>query len=94
MCYAVSLKTGLCYVGYNMDELAKTKDGSGKCAENRAAYLAGLYGEKLGDLVFFALNDNSELFNACSDCQKRGWQGRGFMKNQNQVWMIRLTSET
>jgi hypothetical protein len=33
MCYAVSVKAGGCYVGYNMDTLTKTAGGSGKCAE-------------------------------------------------------------
>jgi cytidine deaminase len=88
MSYAVSVKSGHCYVGYNMDELTKSTRGNGKCAENRAAYVAASYGEKLEELVFFALNDNSELYNACPDCQTWVCNARGFMKNQNQLWMI------
>ncbi|ABC30347.1 hypothetical protein HCH_03607 [Hahella chejuensis KCTC 2396] len=94
MCYAVSTVTGRCYVGYNMAELNTTDWGTGGCAENRAAYLAMAYGEALDNMVFFALNDNSEYFNACSECQR--WlcgdhPGRGFLKNQSQEWMICTT---
>lgn len=86
--YAVSTATGTCYVGYNMDELRMTPDGSGHCAENRAAYVASTYNEKLEDLVFFALNDRSEFYNACHECQTWIWKARGFMKNQNGYWII------
>ncbi|AZZ92291.1 hypothetical protein EUZ85_16770 [Hahella sp. KA22] len=94
MCYAVSAVTGRCYVGYNMAELNTTDWGTGGCAENRAAYLAMAYGERLDNMVFFAMNDNSEYFNACSECQR--WlcgvhPGRGFLKNQSQEWMISTT---
>ncbi|HEV2676518.1 MAG TPA: hypothetical protein VGV37_18475 [Aliidongia sp.] len=91
MSYAISVRTGRCYVGYNLQDLNKTSDGSGVCAENRAAYLAASYGEKLHDMVFFALNAASELFNACTQCQTWVYNGRGFMKNQSGSWIICTT---
>lgn len=86
MAYAVSVRTGRCYVGYNLAELAKSGDGS--CAENRALYVAETYGERLADLVFFALNIQSEFFNACTGCQSWLFNARGYLKNQSQRWLI------
>jgi hypothetical protein len=86
MAYAVSVRTGRCYVGYNLQEL--TMSGTGSCAENRALHVAQTYDERLQDLVFFALNINSEFFNACAGCQSWLFNGRGYLKNQSQQWLI------
>lgn len=89
MTYAVSVRTGRCYVGYNMpNKYNMTADGSGKCSENCAAHTASTYGEQLIDLVFFSLNDNSQLYNACSLCQTWLYKSRGYMKNKSQQWII------
>lgn len=88
MCYAVSVKTSVCYVGYNFSELKRDVRAT-ECAETRAAYVAKSYGEQVSDLVFFAMNVNGEMFNACPTCQK--WllpDARGFLKNQSQTWCI------
>ena len=71
-----------------MPDLDKTGDGTRTCAENRAAYVARTYGEDLQRLVFFALNNNSGFFNACSGCQDWLCNARGFLKNQNGSWII------
>ncbi len=94
MCYAVSVATGRCYVGYNMSSLTKTPEGTSTCAENRAAYVAHSHGEARGVLVFFARNRTNEYFNACSECQKwlsSSTPARGFLKNHRQEWLISTT---
>jgi cytidine deaminase len=89
MCYAVSVTTGSCYVGYNMKEFYnKTLDGTGTCAENRAVYVALSYGEALESLVLFALNKEGEYFNACQQCQEWVWQARGFLRYHKSEWRI------
>lgn len=92
LCYAVSVKTSNCYVGYNMPGLNKTNSGSKTCAENRAEYVANTYGESKADLVFFAMNINGEFFNPCEGCQTWILQSRGYLKNQSRQWTISTTS--
>jgi cytidine deaminase len=88
MCYAVSVTSGNCYVGYNLEELKKTPDGTGECAENRAVYVALTYGEALESLVLFAVNTSGEYFNACQSCQSWVWQARGFLRYHKGEWQI------
>lgn len=93
MCYAVSVITGHCYVGYNMDKLKKTEVGSCKCAENRAVHVATTYGEALESLVLFTMNNNSEYFHPCKGCQGWIWKARGYLRNYNGYWQIATRQE-
>ena len=93
LCYAVSVTSGKCYVGYNMQDLNMAQapfhiGSAGTCAENRALHVANTYGESIGNLVFFALNANSEFFKACSTCAGWLWQARGYLTHDNSVWTI------
>jgi hypothetical protein len=107
--YAVSVRTGECYVGYNDTTFSgvdtrsirwqeatglnpNTHYASGEkqnaCAEARALSVALSYGERLGDLVFFAMNIHSEPFHPCNTCREWITGARGVLSKQSDQWHI------